>query len=540
MRRPRFRSPMQWLRRISQTVFLGVFVYLVLAARQSGDQPSRLLRVFFDFDPLVAVATWMSTHTLAAASLLSLITIAVTIALGRIFCGWICPLGVAHTIMTWFMDKKRRKREARSPWQRVKYGLLAALLVMALCGVHWIGIFDPTPLFYRSLTVFGWPAMQYSLEESTTSVYQADPYIGSFRVINITEPVYKFFRDRVFRAPRQAFQGSFVIIATFLLIIVLNLIRPRFWCRYICPLGGMLGMLSLRPSLRLVNDTDRCNNCGKCARNCPAAAQPDQPGKWLPTECFDCWNCVASCNQNALSFTVASPVKKMQSGRIDFSRRIALGAVAGGMAAMLGFRQSPLAQGVRFEPTLIRPPGALPEREFLQRCIQCGLCMRACPTNALHPCGLEGGVEGLWTPKLAPKVGYCLHTCNLCGQVCPTGAIAPIPIEEKQKIKIGLAVFDKNKCLPHAYARECIICEEHCPVSPKAITFTLGESTMSTGETVTLKKPQVDPTRCTGCGICEWSCVFKDQAAIRVVSANETRNPKNVAILPTDGGYGGY
>jgi len=166
--------------------------------------------------------------------------------------------------------------------------------------------------------------------------------------------------------------------------------------------------------------------------------------------------------------------------------------------------------------------------------------MRACPTNALHPCGLEAGVEGLWTPKLVPKIGYCSYTCTLCGQVCPTGAITPLPIEEKQKIKIGMAVFDKNRCLPHSYARECIICEEHCPVSPKAITFTMSEVTKSTGETVTLKKPQVDATRCTGCGICEWSCVYKDQAAIRVVSANETRNPDNEVILAIDDSYGGY
>ncbi len=292
-----------------------------------------------------------------------------------------------------------------------------------------------------------------------------------------------------------------------------------------------------RPAMRLENDPERCRDCGLCARNCPAAAQPDQPGQWLKTECFTCWNCVASCKQDALRFTMASPLRAPAAGRIDFSRRAAIGATAGGMAAMLGFRQSPIAQGAVFEPTLIRPPGALPERQFLQRCIQCGLCMRACPTNALQPCGLEAGVEGLWTPRLIPKVGYCEYACNKCGQVCPTGAIAPLSVEEKQAVKIGLAAFDRNRCLPHAYGRDCIICEEHCPLPQKAIYFTEEQATLSTGEVVVVKQPRIDASLCIGCGVCEWSCVFSDQAAVRVTSANESRNPDNEAIL---GEYGPY
>ena len=111
---------------------------------------------------------------------------------------------------------------------------------------------------------------------------------------------------------------------------------------------------------------------------------------------------------------------------------------------MLGFRQNPLAQEKVYGADLVRPPGALPERAFLQRCVQCGACMRACPTNALQPCALEAGVEGLWTPRIIAKVGYCEYNCNLCGQVCPTGAIQLLPIDAKKETKIGLAVFDKK------------------------------------------------------------------------------------------------
>jgi Pyruvate/2-oxoacid:ferredoxin oxidoreductase delta subunit len=137
---------------------------------------------------------------------------------------------------------------------------------------------------------------------------------------------------------------------------------------------------------------------------------------------------------------------------------------------------------------------------------------------------------------LVPRVGYCEYNCNLCGQVCPTEAIEPLPIEEKKKLRLGLATLDRSRCLPYAYDRECMVCEEHCPVSPKAIFFLSQEVQTRNGKTAVLKQPRVDPDRCTGCGICENVCVFKDRAAIRVTSANETRHSGNRAILtgPTD------
>jgi formate hydrogenlyase subunit 6/NADH:ubiquinone oxidoreductase subunit I len=158
--------------------------------------------------------------------------------------------------------------------------------------------------------------------------------------------------------------------------------------------------------------------------------------------------------------------------------------------------------------------------------------MRACPTNALQPCALEGGVEGLWTPRINPKVGYCEYNCNLCGQVCPTGAIQPLTIEKKKETKIGLAYFDKSRCLPYAYGRECMVCEEHCPTPQKSIYFVTREVELRDGQKMAVKQPQVDPDKCTGCGICEWTCVFRDTAAVHITSANETRHSNNQPILP--------
>ena len=265
---------------------------------------------------------------------------------------------------------------------------------------------------------------------------------------------------------------------------------------------------------------------------------PDKPNKWLPSECFGCWNCGAECPSGALDFKFGSPTKAPTEGKLDISKRNVLTSAAAGLGALFMMRITPQAQARAFNPDLVRPPGALAEREFLKRCIQCGACMKVCPTNALHPTFLEAGLEGLWTPMLVPTLGYCEDECSRCGQVCPTGAIELLPLEEKKKFKIGLAAFDRDRCLPFAFERECLVCEEHCPIPTKAIYFTNEEISLRDGGTKVLKQPRVDPDLCNGCGVCANVCVFVDRPAVYITSANETRHPKNQPILPALSGGG--
>jgi formate hydrogenlyase subunit 6/NADH:ubiquinone oxidoreductase subunit I len=95
------------------------------------------------------------------------------------------------------------------------------------------------------------------------------------------------------------------------------------------------------------------------------------------------------------------------------------------------FRLSPSVK--RASEKLIRPPGALPEPQFLAKCVKCGECMKVCPTNGLQPTLSEAGTEGIWTPVLVPRVGYCEYYCSLCTQVCPTGAIEELTVEPGSK-----------------------------------------------------------------------------------------------------------
>ena len=149
----------------------------------------------------------------------------------------------------------------------------------------------------------------------------------------------------------------------------------------------------------------------------------------------------------------------------------------------------------------LRPPGALPEREFIQRCIRCGNCMKVCPTNLLQPSSFASGPGGTWSPVLDTRRGYCEYGCNLCGQVCPTDAIRKLTLKQKQKFVIGMAVFNKKICIPYAKGENCLVCEEHCPVPDKAIrvnrAFVKGKSVM---------QPYVVKDLCIGCAICELKC----------------------------------
>ncbi len=543
MSKRRSTSRWAWVRRGVQLVLLLLFVAMVLWMQPAADEtPPGWLGAFFYLNPLIAATTVLATFTLSAVLLWSLITIVLTIVLGRVFCGWICPLGTVHAIAGRGFDywRPRRRKEHWSRWQLTKYVLLVGLLVMAVFGVQWLALFDPIAILYRTTATALWPATQWAIEDTSTAIYQRDPNVGGWHVTSATEPTYEFLRDNLFVTSGQAFVGSGLILGFFAIIVGLNYYRRRFWCRYICPLGGLLGLLAWRPWLTREVDQSACNECDLCGMTCHGAASSKPGSGWKPQECFGCLNCTDACPQQGLRFKLAAPWQRRDDQEaVDLSRRGIIGGTVLGLAGLAFMRATPQGRGETFNPQLVRPPGARPEPEFLARCIACGMCMKVCPTGGLQPTLAEAGLEGLWTPRLVPKIGYCAYPCNACGQVCPTEAIKPLTVEEKQAVKIGLASFDKGRCLPYAYGRNCMVCEEHCPVPDKAIYFLEAAVTLRDGSTTTLLQPHVDPDKCIGCGICENVCPFKDKPAIRVTSANETRHEDNQPILPGFGGYGG-
>ena len=133
---------------------------------------------------------------------------------------------------------------------------------------------------------------------------------------------------------------------------------------------------------------------------------------------------------------------------------------------------------------------------------------------------------------LVPRIGYCEFRCTLCGQVCPTGAIKRLQLEEKAKVRIGLAMIDKGRCLPWAHARPCVVCEEVCPTAKKAIWFEDARVRDRKGNSLVVKQPRVDLELCIGCGICEAKCPVLGRPAITVSNVGESRSRENQLLLP--------
>jgi MauM/NapG family ferredoxin protein len=222
-------------------------------------------------------------------------------------------------------------------------------------------------------------------------------------------------------------------------------------------------------------------------------------------------DCIDGCVQQVNSFRAATPMPSWES--YDPNRRQALAAMG---AAVLGaglLAADPRRQHI--PPYRLRPPG-VDDATFLQTCLRCGACVRACPTAALNPALVDSGWEGIWSPVLIPRLGYCDYACNACGQVCPVQAIPPLSLEAKRMQVIGAAYIDHNRCLAWADDIDCIVCEEMCPVPEKAITLQTANVLRPDGAQVEVKRPRVDRLRCIGCGICEYKCPVVGEAAIRV------------------------
>jgi polyferredoxin/NAD-dependent dihydropyrimidine dehydrogenase PreA subunit len=514
------------VRIISQGAFLLLFFFLFLQTESKGvDELGYPVRLFLDFDPLILITTLLAAHAVSVAFYLSLVMIAVTAIFGRVFCGWACPLGTLNNMVGAL--KKVRERASLARWYRFKYLILLFLIISSLFTLQLVGIMDPLSLTIRSFSVSIYPLFNAAVRAFFDTAY----YIDIRSIADISEYLYSLFKKSVLSFEQPYYQQGIFIGLLFFCILAVNLYQRRFWCRYLCPLGALLGVIS-RYSLFKRSVAEGCTACGACSAECQSGAIPGEPAgdgtAWLPSECVSCHNCDDACPLKVVSFGFS---KNSEALPIDIGRRRVITSAVAGLVAVPLFRTSPISKKGVSDPVLVRPPGSLEEREFLERCVKCGECMRVCITNGLQPTFLEAGLEGIWTPMLVSRIGYCEYRCTLCGQVCPTGAIKQLQLEEKIRVKIGLAMIDKGRCLPYAHAQACIVCEEVCPTAKKAIWFEQTTVQDRQGRKMLLKQPHVDLDLCIGCGICETKCPVKGQPAIYVISVGESRSRDNQLLL---------
>ena len=509
------------LRRVVQAVALLAFLYLFVAATFLNPMPG-LSNLFYRLDPLVAVTAMLAGRAVIAGLALSGITLALTLVFGRAWCGWLCPLGTVLDLFAPRRAFKKRPGILTPPgilippperWRLVKYGLLATILIAAAFGNQTFLFLDPITIVTRTLAVSIWPALGYAAAQVEAFLYQFDALWGPLDVLH-QAVVYPLFQDS-----RPVYFQAVPVFLLFVIVVGLNSWVERFWCRYLCPLGGMLGLLS-RFSLFRRQVGPECTGCAACARNCPTATiRPDQGFASDPAECTVCFNCVDACPRHGDRIALAWPGWKPAAAQpYDPGRREVLGAfgAAAAAAALSGI------EPIREHPpaTLIRPPGA-EEASFSTLCIRCNECVRVCATQGLQPCGLETGWQNLLTPRLEARLGHCSYNCNACGQVCPTGAIPNLSLEQKRHTPMGLARVDRDRCLPWTYAIDCIVCEETCPLGDKAIKLEEAQMINVHGQEVTMKRPYVIKELCIGCGMCESKCPMGGDAAIRVYAYSQ-------------------
>jgi MauM/NapG family ferredoxin protein len=501
------------LRRLSQVVCLTGFFWLFIATEYRGlDQLPWPVSLLFRIDPLAALADLLAPGPFGWRLLWpALLILAATAILGRFFCGWICPLGT-----TLDGAGKLIRPTARPPhrgWRRVKYLLLIGLSAAALFGVQLFGWFDPLSIFLRTLTFSLYPIYNRGANGLFDFFYQHQVPVVS----DLVNRAYPFWRDHLMAFHQPVFVLGLFTLLIFIAILLLEKVERRFWCRNLCPLGGLLGLCA-RYALVRREPAELCSDCHRCESACRMAATTQQG--YASAECVRCLDCTDYCPSERVHFGFGAPA----GAGIDLQRRGVVSALAAG--AILAPTVTVAPALARSNPYLLRPPGAVAEDEFLSRCIRCGECLKVCIGLALQPALFDAGPIGLWTPLLVARHGYCEYNCTLCGQVCPTGAIKPLKLPEKKKVVIGLAVFDKNTCLPFARGEECLVCEEHCPTGDKAIVFDEKEVLVAS-EPRRIKIPRVVTKLCIGCGICETKCPLDGVSAVRVVNEGESRKLRN-------------
>jgi polyferredoxin len=512
---PSDKNPVQrWIltRKIIQATSLLSLLFIFFLAADKSHQTGSGIKIPFQLDLLTTLSHIIANRSLLAGSTISLFMLLLTIILGRAWCGWLCPLG---TILDIFSLKNRNRKQKNIPQSlhRVKYTLLVIILSAAIFGNLTLLVLDPLTILFRTLVITILPALNHIV----TSIERT-----LFNIAFLTSPVYKF--DAFVRPVILPFQPLFyrdtlLYGIGFAGIIALNLITPRFWCRYICPLGGLLGVIS-KLSIFRRHVTSDCSECTSCHQTCPMdAISIENNFASDPGECTLCLECFNTCPPAAIQLqnkqsALTNLFRWERWEEHDPSKRHVLVSLGAAITGISIFRTNWAAN--QDYPFLLQPPG-VHNNDLLLACIRCGMCMRACPTGALQPSIFERGAEGFSTPVLIPRLGYCDYSCNACGNICPVEAIPKISIEEKRQQIIGTAYINENLCIPWTDQGDCIVCEEMCPLPEKAIQLEEFEHISKDGSAVILQRPYVLHDQCIGCGICEYKCPVNGQeAAIRV------------------------
>ncbi len=495
--------------------------------------------LFLDFTgTLHAYLGWMARmqfipallghHVVIVAALLLL-----TLVFGRVYCSVICPLGVMQDIFTKMGLKRKKNRFSYSPEKR--FLRLTALVVFIASLVGGAGVIAhllaPYSAFGRIASSFLSPVYRWGNNALADFAERMDSY--AFYEVEVWAQV-----------------GVTMLVAALTLLIIgfLAYRNGRTYCNTICPVGTVLGYIAKFSWLKPVIDTDKCKDCGKCAKNCKAACIDAKNHRVDYSRCVACMDCLENCSFKAISYCHPTKAKNVDAEKKnadaadknsssadqpDGSRRSFLVSSAlVARAAALKAQEKKVDGGlaviedkvpVHTEFPVI-PAGSWSLKNLTDHCTACQLCISACPTGILRP---STEYSRLMQPEMHFENGYCRPECTRCADVCPTGAIRPITREEKSSTQIGHAVWVRKNCTPLTDGEACDNCLRHCPVGAIQMidAAELPDLTDSEREAIAKKRgkkpkkkqvPVINTERCIGCGACEALCPARPFTAIYV------------------------
>lgn len=446
--------------------------------------------------------------------------VVLTLLFGRIYCSTICPLGVMQDIFAHFGKRHKKNRYGYSPAKHL--------------------------LRYTMLVLFGGSLAAGGVASVAVLARLLAPYSAYGRIAqNLLAPLYNLGNNLLaYLAERMESYAVYstevwvrnwatfaVAAATLLILGILAWRNGRTYCNTICPVGTVLGWVSRFSWWHPTIDTDKCNGCGLCARNCKSACIDAKHHAIDLSRCVACMDCLESCKQGAIRYehrnrrTASAPTATSDAGTApqDKGRRrflIGMGiAVAGAARAQeKGKTDGGLAELIdrKVPPrtTPVVPPGGRSLRLFTAHCTGCQLCVEACPNGVLRPSGELGR---FMQPELSFERGFCRPECTKCGEVCPTGAIHPITTAEKSATQIGHAVWVRENCVVLTDGVKCGNCARHCPTGAIRMLHSRADDPASP------LIPAVDTERCIGCGSCETHCPSRPFSAIVVEGHEEHR-----------------
>lgn len=445
---------------------------------------------FSRLDPLVALAAVAASRTLVIFWAAALLTLVVTVALGRAWCGWLCPLG---TVLDVVPSRKRTGAKALPAWLRLgKYITLAVVVGSAALGSLGPMLLDPLTIITRPFEEIARPLLGTNAVGAASGAFVASGVIA---------------------------QVAFLSLVPLGAVVALNAVDRRFWCRNLCPLGGLVALVSLLPGLRRTVDAAKCTSCARCAAACPTQAVDRAAGfASSSAECIACMKCVDACPPEAIAYRPVGPA--LRTPAYEPGRRAAL--LAGGVS-VAGVALAVVPAQQIASPTL-RPPST-DERRLAELCVRCGQCYALCPTGVLHPDISLTTLAGPWTPMLTERPAHCTLNCNKCAAACPTDALhTPTDAERIAEGLGAVSDVDRGRCRAWARNHQCMKCQTTCPIQGALKAIERPADLPNEYGLPPVEVPVIDPEKCVGCDQCAASCPMRPAAiGTRVGQAGATR-----------------